>query len=111
MACHRPLPPAVGVCSDEKICRQMALHWGIVPVKVDRSASNNWRKICEHIGEQCRLGKAGHDVLLVSGFNDDPAMNEPVNVCFLSNVFTYEVPQNIFANCSDPPKTSDALSI
>lgn len=78
MASHRPLPPAVGACSDERVCRQMALHWGVVPVKVDRSESRNWRKICEHIGAQSQLGKSGHDVLLVAGFSDDPTKNEPV---------------------------------
>ena len=78
MAAHRPLPPAVGVCSDIRICRQMALHWGIVPVHEPRSRVRNWRTICMHISKQCRLGESGHDVLLVSGFNDDPVRNEPV---------------------------------
>ncbi len=78
MAAHRPLAPTVGACSDERICRQMALHWGIVPVKVDRSSKRNWRAICEHIAQQCHLGRKGRDVLLVSGFNDDPKQDEPV---------------------------------
>jgi len=78
MAAHRPLPPAVGVCSDIRICRQMALHWGIVPVYEPKSRGRNWRTICTHIAKQCRLGESGHDVLLVSGFNDDPVKNEPV---------------------------------
>lgn len=78
MAAHRPLPPAVGVCSDIRICRQMALHWGIVPVYEPKARSRNWRSICLHISKQCRLGESGHDVLLVSGFNDDPVKNEPV---------------------------------
>ena len=78
MAAHRPLPPAVGVCSDIHICRQMALHWGIVPVYVKKAHSRKWRTVCGHISEQCRLGESGHDVLLVSGFNDDPVKNEPV---------------------------------
>ena len=78
MAAHRPLALAVGACSDERICRRMALHWGVVPVRIGRSESRNWRRICVSIAEQCNLGKAGHDVLLVSGFHDDPARNEPV---------------------------------
>jgi pyruvate kinase len=78
MAAHRPLPPAVGACSDERICRRMSLHWGIVPVKIDDAESNNWRLICNHIAAQSHLGQAGHEVLLVSGFNDDPHKNEPV---------------------------------
>jgi pyruvate kinase len=78
MAAHRPLPPCVGVCSDIRVCRQMALHWGIVPVYEPRARRRNWRTICTHIAKQCRLGESGHDVLLVSGFNDDPVKNEPV---------------------------------
>ncbi|VAW78241.1 Pyruvate kinase, partial [hydrothermal vent metagenome] len=77
MAAHRPLPPAVGVCSDIRICRQMALHWGIVPVYENKARTRNWRTVCMHIAKQCRLGESGHDILLVSGFNDDPVKNEP----------------------------------
>ncbi|MFQ5643424.1 MAG: pyruvate kinase [Thiogranum sp.] len=78
MASHRPLAPTVGACSDERICRQMALNWGIVPVRLKQSNEHDWRAICEHIAEQCQLGKKGRDVLLVSGFNDDPKRDEPV---------------------------------
>jgi pyruvate kinase len=78
MAAHRPLPPAVGACADARICRRMSLHWGIVPVQVDDSESNDWRAICQYIAGRGCLGKAGHDVLVVSGFNDDPRRNEPV---------------------------------
>jgi pyruvate kinase len=78
MASHRPLALAVGACSDERICRQMAMHWGIVPVKIGEAEARNWRRICVHIAEQCNLGKVGHDVLLVSGFSDDPSRDAPV---------------------------------
>ena len=78
MAAHRPLPPCVGVCSDARICRQMSLHWGLVPVHLNRARIRNWRRVCTHIARCCMLGESGHDVLLVSGFNDDPARNEPV---------------------------------
>lgn len=78
MAAHRPLPPAVGACSDERVCRRMSLHWGIVPARIEAAESKNWRLICQNIAAQSHLGKAGHEVLLVSGFNDDPQKNEPV---------------------------------
>jgi len=78
LAAHRPLAPAVGACADERICRRMALHWGIVPVQVRQSAIRNWRRVCRFIAARIGLGQAGHDILLVSGFNDDPARNEPV---------------------------------
>ncbi|VAW77240.1 Pyruvate kinase [hydrothermal vent metagenome] len=78
LAAHRPLATAVGVCADERICRRMALHWGVVPVKISRAKTGNWRDVCHQIADICQLGHTGSDMLLVSGFNDDPALNEPV---------------------------------
>ena len=78
LAAHRPLAPAAGACADEHICRRMALHWGIVPVHVGESEIKNWRRICRFIAGRIGLGQPGHDILLVSGFHDDPALNEPV---------------------------------
>ncbi len=78
MAAHRPLAPTVGASSDDRVCRQMALNWGIVPVETEPSSKHDWRAICEHIAQQCHLGRKGRDVLLVSGFNDDPKRDEPV---------------------------------
>jgi pyruvate kinase len=78
LAAHRPLAPAVGACADERVCRRMALHWGIVPVHVGESEIKNWRRICRFIAGRIGLGQPGHDILLVSGFHDDPARNEPV---------------------------------
>jgi pyruvate kinase len=78
VAAHRPLAPTVGVCSSDAVCRRMTLHWGIVPFWIAEADTTQWRRICTLIAEQCELGRPGHDVLLVSGFNDDPARNEPV---------------------------------
>jgi pyruvate kinase len=78
MSAHRPLAQIVCVCADSRVCRKMALHWGVVPVEIRRSEITNWRKVCRHISARCDLGKVGHDVLLVSGFRDDPEKNEPV---------------------------------
>ncbi|HFD78931.1 MAG TPA: pyruvate kinase [Gammaproteobacteria bacterium] len=78
MASHRPLAPIVGATSDDRVCRRMALHWGLVPVQIESSASRNWREICLYISGQCELGRSGQDILLVSGFNEDPRKSEPV---------------------------------
>jgi hypothetical protein len=50
----------------------------VVPVLVDKPATHNWRTLCEIINKQVKLTRVGHTVLLVSGFNDDPELNEPV---------------------------------
>jgi pyruvate kinase len=78
LAAHRPLSPIVGVCADAAVCRRMALHWGLVPVQSTEAETRDWRRLCRYIAEHSRLGEAGHDVLLVSGFHDDPLRNEPV---------------------------------
>jgi pyruvate kinase len=77
VAAHRLLAPAVGACPDAQVCRRMALHWGIVPVQVSKPESGDWRRICRGIARRTGLGQRGHDILLVSGFHDDPASNEP----------------------------------
>jgi pyruvate kinase len=77
IAAHRPISPTVGVCARAGVCRRMALHWGIVPVQSTEEETHDWRSLCHHIAACCHLGKAGHDVLLVAGFHDDPARNEP----------------------------------
>ena len=78
LAAARPAAPCIGACSNEKVNRMMALHWGVVPVHVTEPSKRNWRALCAVISEECNLTKTGHTVLLVSGFNDDPALNEPV---------------------------------
>ncbi len=77
MAAHRPLAPQVGVSTDAVTCRRLALHWGVVPVLIKESQSD-WRQICPRIDDSCGLAQPGHDILLVSGFREDPAESEPV---------------------------------
>lgn len=78
MSASRPSAPCIGVCSEQRINRQLALSWGVVPVLVDEIKTHDWRKLCALINDQVKLTQDGHTVLLVSGFNDDPAKNEPV---------------------------------
>jgi pyruvate kinase len=78
VAAHRPLAPCVGVCSDDRVCRRMTLHWGIVPFRVAEAHITEWRSIAHRVVDECQLLGERRDVLLVSGFNDDPALNEPV---------------------------------
>ncbi|MFC1748824.1 pyruvate kinase [Pseudomonadota bacterium] len=78
ISASRPSAPCIGVCSDAIITRQLALSWGVVPVLVEEPDTHNWRSLCELINDQVKLTQTGHTVLLVSGFNEDPALNEPV---------------------------------
>lgn len=78
LAAHRTMAPMVGVCSLETVCRRLSLHWGVIPVYLETPEHQDWRDSCHRIESQCELAKPGHTVLIVSGFNDDPALNEPV---------------------------------
>lgn len=74
----RPSAPCIGVCSNIQVNQRMALNWGVIPVLVEEPQTHDWRALCKHINKQVKLTESGHTVLLVSGCNDDPTMNEPV---------------------------------
>lgn len=78
LAAHRTTAPMVGVCSLEVVCRRLSLHWGVIPVFLKTLEHRDWRDSCHRIESQCELTKPGHTVLIVSGFHDDVALNEPV---------------------------------
>jgi pyruvate kinase len=78
MASHRAMAPMVGVCSSKTICRRLALHWGVIPVLVESTTSKNWRALCHRIEPQTHLTIKDSEILLISGFNDDPNKNAPV---------------------------------
>lgn len=78
LAADRPVAPLLGVCTDEFICRRLALHWGVLPFQIDKRNTQDWKKLCKDISRRCPLSRTGNTVLLVSGFNDNPALNEPV---------------------------------
>ncbi len=73
----RPPSPLIGASINRLTCQKLSLHWGIIPYLVEQEI-HDWRLLSEYIGRRCKLTKAGSSVLLVSGFNDDEFMNEPV---------------------------------
>lgn len=79
IAAARPTSPCVGVSDNEQVSRRLALHWGIVPVYMSKKAqSSNWRILSETIANKHGLIRTNNTVLLVSGFNEDPRLSEPV---------------------------------
>ncbi|NOX75117.1 MAG: pyruvate kinase [Gammaproteobacteria bacterium] len=78
LSAHRTTAPLVGICANARICRRLSLHWGVIPVFVKEPQLHDWHSLCLNIKSQCDLSRPGHTVLLVSGFSDDPASNEPV---------------------------------
>ena len=72
------LAPLLGICSDENICRRLALHWGVSPIQIEERETHDWKALCKTIFKRGSIERFGSTVLLVSGFNDDPQLNEPV---------------------------------
>ena len=78
LAADRPTAPLLGVCTDPAICRRLALHWGVVPFEIAEQVTGDWKEMCKDISKRCKLTRTGNTVLLVSGFNVDESLNEPV---------------------------------
>ena len=78
LAADRPLAPLLAVCANERISRRLALHWGIVSLDSEQHVRGDWKDLCEIVCDKFEHGHVDNSVLLVSGFNDDPLLNEPV---------------------------------
>jgi len=78
LSADRPSAPLVGVSCNEKTCRRLSIHWGVVPMYIRDESTHDWQALCDEVACNCELVKTGNRVLLVSGFSDDPDLNEPV---------------------------------
>jgi len=77
LAADRPTAACMGVSSSEQVVRRLSLHWGIVPVLVDEMESHDWHQMSHTIATRYKIARRGGSVLLVSGFSDNPRLNEP----------------------------------
>jgi len=79
IAAQRPTAPLIAVSRNAAVCRQMALCWGIVPmIYTPNGDSIESEKMCREVAARAHLTRTGQNVLLVSGFNDDPLQNSPM---------------------------------
>ncbi len=78
LSASRPSSPLLGVSSSHATCQKLSLHWGIIPFQIKEEETHDWQQLSQEIGRRCKLTKTGNRVLLVSGFNDDESLNEPV---------------------------------
>jgi len=78
LSADRPSAPLIGVSSIDVVCRRLSLCWGVVPILIKEQTIHDWQILCDHIGGMCKLVTTGNRVLLVSGFSEDEALNEPV---------------------------------
>ncbi|MBT8118696.1 MAG: pyruvate kinase [Gammaproteobacteria bacterium] len=78
LSASRPSSPLLGLSTSMETCQKLSLHWGIIPFLINKEESQNWKLLSQDICNRCKLTRAGNRVLLVSGFNDDELLNEPV---------------------------------
>lgn len=78
LSASRLSSPLLGVSTSMQTCQKLSLHWGIIPFLINEEASHDWKLLSQEICNRCKLTKTGNRVLLVSGFNDDELLNEPV---------------------------------
>ena len=78
LSADRPVSPLIGISSNEKICRRLSLNWGVVPIHIKEQYTHDWKALCDKVVTMCNLTQTGNRILLVSGFSDDPELNEPV---------------------------------
>jgi pyruvate kinase len=78
LSASRPSSPLLGVSENITTCQRLAMHWGVIPVLMKKDKVRNWNILSQVICNRYKLTKTGNRVLLVSGFNDNEKLNEPV---------------------------------
>lgn len=74
----RPSAPLLGVSTERRTCQKLSLQWGVIPILMKKYKVRDWSVLSKSISEQYKLSRVGGQLLLVSGFNDDEKLNEPV---------------------------------
>jgi len=78
LSAARPTSPLICASSNLTTCQKLALHWGVIPFSMNKKNVLDWKVFAQEVNDYYKLNRAGNRVLLVSGFNDDEALNEPV---------------------------------
>ena len=77
MSSARPAAPILAITSSRKVCRKIALLWGVIPVLDEETGSVNPNDLARRVAQEQGLADTGEIVLLVRGFNSDPDLNTP----------------------------------
>jgi pyruvate kinase len=73
----RPAAPIVAVSSNAATCRQLALHWGAIPVQVQIEDLEDRAELARNIAQDIGVAKSGEFILLVQGFHAHAERNTP----------------------------------
>jgi pyruvate kinase len=78
LSANRPASPLIGVSPDASVCRRLTLHWGVIPYKIKKKDTHDWKELSGKVARHFKLTRTGNTVLLVSGFHAEKGLNEPV---------------------------------
>jgi pyruvate kinase len=73
----RPQAPILAASVNERTCRRLMLSWGTVPIMRTELAPGEFSSAARHLAREAGLAQSGDFILQVSGFQVDPATNEP----------------------------------
>jgi pyruvate kinase len=73
----RPAAPIFAITASDCDYRRLALLWGVIPVLMTDVEYLNANGLARTIAGRLQLASPGDCILLVSGFNDEPALNAP----------------------------------
>ena len=73
----RPAAPIVGITNDQAIYRRMALLWGVIPLIETNAGKINPNQLSRDLAASLSLVDESGFILLVRGFDSDPALNSP----------------------------------
>ena len=71
LAAKRPAAPIIAVSGDERVCRRLALHWGVTSVLAPAERQTDLPTLARDVVRQLGLAEPGQPILLV--WDSDPA--------------------------------------
>lgn len=71
IAATRPAAPIVALCTDEALCRQMNLLWGVIPRLVDEADLDQPQGVARRLVKELELAKKDDYILMISGFGGE----------------------------------------
>jgi pyruvate kinase len=77
MSSARPAAPILAATADRKVCRQLALCWGVLPVPAQVSDFDLPVVLLRRLADSLDLADAGQMGLIVRGFRPEPRENQP----------------------------------
>jgi pyruvate kinase len=77
MSSARPAAPIIAITANERDYHLLSILWGVIAFFEKDLDAIDTKELVRKIASDLGLASAGHCILLVSGFNDDPLLNAP----------------------------------